>query len=212
MEGYWEIDYGYLNDHGEFGDQDYHNFGIAFTRRYGVWLSNSVRVIANFGQERDPGFKQTADGFIVLLENSFITSQPSTVVPYVNLFAGFDHPQSLARDAGAGGILLNTGILFETDGLTGFPKLDDTGFNTYGGALGIEFLFGLDQQLVLEGAIVQVDDDKPDRTALGNQYGLGFRYQIPVNNAMILRVDGMYGWREDEEDLSGIRFEFRWKF
>lgn len=31
--------------------------------------------------------------------------------------AGFGRPQSLARDAGAGGILKNEGIGFDTDGL-----------------------------------------------------------------------------------------------
>ena len=73
-----------------------------FTRRYGGWLSNSVRVIHNFGQDPDPGQPQTADGTLLLLENSLITRLPLTLVPYLNLFVGLDRPQSVARDAGAG--------------------------------------------------------------------------------------------------------------
>ena len=70
---------------------------------------------------------------MLIAENSLITSKPSTLVPYFNVWAGFDRPQPLADDSG---LLKNTGINFETDGLTGFPKLDDTGHDTFGGALG----------------------------------------------------------------------------
>ena len=61
----------------------------------------------------------------------------------LNAWVGIDRPQSLARAAGAGDILKNTGINFETDGLTGFPKLDDTGRDTFGAVLGIEYLSDL---------------------------------------------------------------------
>jgi hypothetical protein len=210
--GYWELGYGYLDDNSDAGDQSYHNLTAAFTRRYGNLFSNSVRVIYNTGQERDEGRRQTADGVLLLVENSLITSKPSTLVPYVNFFAGFDRPQSLARDAGAGGVLKNTGILFETDGLTGFPKMDDTANNTYGAALGVNYLFDLDQQIVLEAAILQPMNEDENRVATDAEYGVGFRYQLPLNNAMILRLDGIYAWREEAEDLAGVRCEFRWKF
>ena len=81
------------------------------------------------------GSRQNADGFLVLFENSLITNRSQVLIPYFNLFFGFDRPQSLARAADAGGVLRNTGINFETDGLTGFPKLDDTTNNTWGGHL-----------------------------------------------------------------------------
>ena len=55
-------------------------------------------------------------------------------MPYANFWAGFGTTQSLARAGGAGGVLKNTGINFETDGLTGFPKLDDTAVNSVGGS------------------------------------------------------------------------------
>lgn len=212
MNGYWELGYGYVDGENQFDDLSYHNLTAAFTRRYGGWLSNSVRIISNFGQNRSGIAKQTADGFVLLIENSLISSKPSTLVPYLNLFAGFDRPQSLARDAGAGGILKNTGINFETDALTGFPKLDDTANNTWGGALGVEYLFNLDQQIVVEIAGLKTRKSQSSRIAPGDQWGIGVRYQRPLTRAWIFRADGIIANREKADDLGGIRFELRRKF
>ena len=208
-EGYYEFGYGYIDDNTG-SDLSYHNFTGAFTKRYFGWLSNSIRVVAAVGQDPAGGAARTADGVILLLENSFITENPSTVIPYVNFFLSKDRPQSLARDAGAGGILKNTGILFETDGLTGFPKMDDTGRDVVGFAAGLELLFNLDKQLVFEIAGLRKHGN--DASAPGDQLGFGVRFQIPINNAMIFRVDAMYAIREDADNLSGIRAEYRFKF
>lgn len=218
MRGYWEIGYGYtrdssedgINDSGNFAD--YHNIIVSFSKRYGGILSNSIRVIWNFGQDEDT---DTADGVLILIENSLITSLPSTLVPYFNFFAGFDRPQSLANNNGN---LFQTGINFETDGLTGFPKLDDTGQDTFGGAIGIEYLFNLDKQIVLEFATVQ-ELEGAERAANfeGEQYAFQLRFQLPVNwgttwNATIFRIDAMYAILPEQEDLHGIRLEIRQKF
>ena len=211
-EGYWELGYGFTDGRSDLASLDYHNLTAAFTRRYFGRISNSTRVIWNFGQDPAAGLKQNADGVLILIENSYMTALPSTLVPYLNLFAGFDRPQSLARDAGAGGVLKNTGLLFETDGLTGFPKLDDTGRNTFGGALGVEYLFNLDQQIVLEAALVKRRDLNANTIALGDEIGVGARYQLPLNNAWILRADAMYAWRDNDRNLAGVRLELRRKF
>jgi hypothetical protein len=206
LEGYLEFGYGYVD--AEFGGLGYHNATAAFSKRYGRRLSNSVRVIGNFGQEPDPGLAKTADGVLVLLENSLITHKPSTLIPYINLFAGWDTPQSLARAAGSGGVLRNTGINFETDGMTGFPTLDARGHDSYGGAVGVEYLFNLDRQLVVEAAAVERMED----SVLGSEYALGIRFQEPLSNAWILRLDAMAGWRDLTEDVFGARLEIRRKF
>lgn len=214
-EGYIEAGYGYTRDTRDtFGGFSYHNMTLAFTKRYRNWLSNSMRVIWNFGQDPGPGRAKTADGWLVLMENSFITRKPYTLLPYANFFVGSNRPQSLARDFGAGGVLKNTGINFETDGLTGFPKLDDTANDTYGGAVGIEYLFNLDQQFVLEAAGLRPfgSDNKRDRVAKGDQFAVGARYQIPLSKRWIFRTDAIYGVREHEDDLAGIRGELRLKF
>ena len=114
----------------------------------------------------------------------------------------------------AGGVLKNVGLNFETDGLTGFPKLEDTGNNTYGGAIGIEYLFALNKQIVVEVATVQTigNENKINRIAKGDQYALGARYQMPLNNAWIFRTDAIAAALENVPNLYGVRFELRWKF
>jgi hypothetical protein len=210
--GYWEFGYGYTLGRKKFDDLSYNNLSVAFTRRYFDTISNSVRVIFNFGQDPDKGHATTANGALILIENSLISPLPLTLVPYFNLFAGFDKPQSLARAGTAGGVLVNTGLVFETDNLTGFPTLDATGHYTYGGALGVEYLFSLDQQIVFEVGGFNVFGDEEDRTAKGFQVAFGARYQRNLNNAWILRSDLILGARQFQENVFGARVELRRKF
>ena len=211
LNGYIEVDYAFLDDR-TFDDRSYHNIGIGYTRRYGRFLSNSTRVIVNAGQSTDV-VENTADGVLLLSENSLITGHPTNIVPYFNMFAGFDRPQSVARAGAAGGILRNTGILFESDNLTGYPTLDATANETYGFAAGLNLLGReLDQQLVLETAMLGVMGDAATRRAQGDQFGVGFRYQLPLSNSVIFRADGMMGFLRNDDDISGIRVELRKKF
>lgn len=206
--GYWEIDYAYLEDRNSARDRSYHNIGIGYTRRYGRWISNSTRIIVNAGQSTDGG-PNTADGVLLLSENSLITAHPSSIIPYFNFFAGFDRPQKAAGN----NVLKNTGILFESDGMTGFPTLDASAQNTYGGAIGLNMLpKDFSQQLVLETAFLGVMGDRADRNAVDDQYGVGARYQLPLNNSMILRADAMYGFLRNSSDINGVRVELRRKF
>lgn len=211
-QGYWEVGYAYTEgDSAALQAQSYHNLTLAFTRRYWDRISNSIRLIVNFGQD-DSLTVKTADGSLLLIENSLITSLPSTLVPYLNVFYGNGRPQSVARAAGAGGVLVNTGINFETDGMTGFPTLDASANDTAGAALGVQYLFDLTQQLVVELAVVKVQGNDPSRIAQGDQLGLGVRYQKALNRAWIARADAMFSSREQDGDQTGIRFEIRRKF
>lgn len=210
LEGYAEIDYAFIDGKDQFDDLDHHSFSAAFTKRWRDISSNSIRVIHTFGQDPLNGVK-TADGTLLVLENSLITSKPSTFIPYFNLFAGFDRPRSVARDNG--GLLKTIGINFESDALTGFPLLDDSGQDSWGGAIGINNLFALDQQLVVELAAVQLMDDKnPLGKAKGDQVALGVRYQRPLNREWLIRADAMRGWLDNDDNISGVRFEIRRKF
>ena len=205
-KGYIETGYGLLQGR---NDQDgllTHFVTGAYTRRYMNTLSNSTRVFVNFGD--DP--EGDSDGIAIISENSLITSLPSTLLPYANFFIGFGNPQPLVDGFNAG-ILKNVGINFETDALTGYPKLDDSGSNAWGGAIGLQYLFNLDQQLVFEVATVQPFKDD-DIGAEDGQYGLGVRYQIPLDRAWLFRADATYQILEDEEDNFGIRSEIRRKF
>lgn len=206
FSGYIEAGYGLLQGTGAQGDVVEHYLTAAYSRRYANTISNSTRVFANFGSDAEG----SGDGLAIISENSLITGLPSTLLPYANFFVGFGAPKPLVDGNGAG-ILKNVGINFETDALTGYPKLDDTGSNAFGGAIGLQYLFNLDQQLVFEAAMVQPfeDDGIGARHA---QYGFGARYQIPLSRAWLFRADATYQILDGEDDNFGIRAEVRRKF
>lgn len=209
--GYFEIGYAFLDDNAEQG-RSYSNVGISFTRRYLNLVSNSLRAIINTGQS-GPTDDRTANGVLLIAENSFLSPWPYNVVPYVNSWVGINDPQSVARAGAAGGVLFNEGILFESDNLTGYPTLDATANNTYGAAIGIDLLSAqFTHQLILEAAVVQAFDDAADRNAPGNEYGIGARYQFVISYNSLLRFDVMHGWINGGDDVSGVRAEYRWKF
>lgn len=208
FSGYVEAGYGLVQGTGEQDGLVQHYLTAAYTRRYANTLSNSTRVFANFGDDR--GGSGNGDGLAIISENSLITSLPSTLIPYANFFVGFGNPQPLV-DGNNAGILKNVGINFETDALTGYPKLDDTASNAWGGAIGLQYLFDLNQQLVFEVAMVQPFEDD-GIGAKAPQYGLGVRYQIALSRAWLFRADATYHILEDAEDNFGIRAELRRKF
>jgi hypothetical protein len=207
--GYIEAGYGLIQGNDDQIDGELTHFLTAsFTKRYYNTLSNSTRFFANFGDGNDQ------EGFLVISENSLISGLPSTLLPYANFFFGNGNPQPLVDGNGAG-LLKNVGISFETDALTGFPKLNDTGSNAYGGAIGLQYLFNLDQQLVFELATVQpYDDPIPGIGVADAQYAASIRYQIPINNDWLFRADATYQIVDnpDVEDNFGIRAELRRKF
>jgi hypothetical protein len=209
--GYIELGYARLDDAANLG-RSYNNVGVSYTRRYLNLVSNSLRAIVNSGQS-GPESSRTADGLLLIAENSFLSPWPYNVIPYVNTWVGFDDPQSVARSGPAGGVLFNEGILFESDNLTGYPTLDATANKTYGAAIGVDLLSPeFTHQLILEAAVVQVFGDSADRNAPGEQYGIGARYQVPISNATLLRFDVMHGWLNGADDITGARAEYRWKF
>ncbi len=208
--GYIETGYAYVRDRRQTG-LSYHNATASFTRRYLDRISNSIRVIVNAGQDL-PQADRTADGVLLLVENSWITAAPLTVVPYANFFVGWDRPQSVARAGVSGGILRNTGINFDTDGLNGFATLDPTGSDTAGGSIGIDLIGSrLDRQLLLEATYL-TPHGNANPAVPDDQYAVGTRYQHPVSHSTLWRFDAMYGWRRGLPDVYGTRIEYRWKF
>ncbi|MCU0954318.1 MAG: hypothetical protein MUC37_06825 [Hyphomicrobium sp.] len=205
FDGYIETGYAVIDAQGAQKGTT-HFLTAAYTRRYENWVSNSTRVFANFGDDPDGD----SDGVAIISENSLVTSLPSTLLPYANFFVGVGKPQPLVDGFNAG-ILKNVGINFETDALTGYPKLDDTGSNAFGGAIGLQYLFNLDQQFVFELATVQPFDN--DGTgAQDAQYAVGVRYQIPIDRAWLFRADATYQLLDNAPDNFGLRTELRRKF
>jgi hypothetical protein len=201
--GYIEAGYGVLQGREELDGQLTHFLTASYSRRYFNTFSNSTRFFGNFGNGKED------DGFVVISENSLITGGLSTLIPYANFFVGFGNPQPLVDGFNAG-ILKNVGINFETDALTGYPKLNDSGSDTFGGAIGVTYLFGKDlgQQLTFEAAMVQPFGSSDIPT----QYGVGVRYQIALTRAWLLRADATYQIVEDSDDNFGVRLELRRKF
>ncbi|MEM9367381.1 MAG: hypothetical protein AAGD07_15425 [Planctomycetota bacterium] len=209
-DGYIETGYAFLRDRKE-SRRSYHNMTISYTRRYRHRLSNSIRLIVNTGQD-GPKDQRTADGGLLLIENSLITAKPLTVVPYFNFFYGWGRPQSVARAGGSGGILRNTGLNFDTDGLNGLATLDTSGADTAGGAIGIDLIGDdFDRQWLLEFAY-QSEHGSLNPNVQGDQYAVGTRYQFPISHSRLLRFDVMHGWRGDLPNVYGTRMEYRWKF
>jgi len=221
LEGYWEVGYGYTyfddnvngnnatlaaTNNADDDELDYHSITIAYSRRYGGIISNSIRFMANVGQT---GGTQTADGFLVLVENSFITSLPSTLIPYFNMFMGYNNP---VRLAGQNDILQNTGINFEDDFSNNLTTLNNTAQDTYGAALGVEYLFSLDKQIVVELAYLREFENGDNAVVDEWQAGGAIRFQMPINNATILRADAQYSINNGQSDISSIRLEIRRKF
>ncbi len=205
FNGFIEAGYGLLQEDDDDGLLE-HFLTAAYTRRYGNTLSNTTRVFWNFGEDNS----QDVEGFAIISENSLISGLPSTLIPYANFFIGFDTPRPLVNGFNEG-LLKNVGINFETDALTGFPKLDDTASNTWGGAIGLQYLFNLDRQIVVELATVQPFDN-PIIGAKDPQYAVGFRYQMPLTRAWLIRADATYQFLDNSEDNAGVRFEVRRKF
>jgi hypothetical protein len=204
--GYIEGGYGLIQGKNELDGQYTNYLTASYSRRYFNTITNSTRVFANFGNAKND------EGFAIISENSIITSLPSTLLPYANFFVGIGNPVSLV-DGNNAGILKNVGINFETDALTGFPKLDDTGFDAYGGALGLQYLFNLDQQLVFEVAAVQpFNVDGGGAGVKDTQYGFGVRYQIALDKSWLFRADATYQILAGGEDNFGVRSEIRKKF
>jgi hypothetical protein len=236
LDGYIETGYGVIDFRDEVDEVDEeltHFLTAAYTRRYRNTLSNSTRLFLNFTDEFEGEFEGDNNGFALISENSLISGLPSTLIPYANFFVGVGEPQPLV-DGNNAGILKNVGINFETDALTGYPKLDDTASNAFGGAIGLQYLFNLDQQIVFEVALVQPFEDD-GIGARDTQFGFGVRYQIPINRAWLFRADATYqvlanadediddtfedsfedilegNFEDNFEDNFGIRVEFRRK-
>ena len=237
LDGYIEAGYGLIEGRDELDGLLTHFATVAYSRRYYNTLSNSTRLFVNFAD--DPvvdfadDFDGDNDGFAIISENSLISGLPSTLIPYANFFIGFGEPQPLV-DGNNAGILKNVGINFETDALTGYPKLDDTASNAFGGAIGLQYLFNLDRQIVFEVAMVEPFEDD-GIGAQDTQFGFGVRYQVPINRAWLFRADATYqvlakadediedtfedsfedilegNFEDNFEDNFGIRVEFRRK-
>ena len=215
LNGYLELDYAFIHDIRNLkqGDFSHHNLAGAYTHRIFDRVSSAWRVMSNVGQKRPASGPRQANGVLFLWENAWITPFPSVLVPYSNFFLGVGRTQSVARDNGD--VLKNTGINFETDGLTGFPRLNDSGADALGGALGVSYLFKYNRQIVAELATTHPYRGTTALTQagklLGTQVAGGLRFQQPFAQRCIVRFDVVGAFRKNDDPFYGVRLELRVK-
>jgi hypothetical protein len=94
--------------------------------------------------------------------------------------------------------------------MTAYPTLDATAHDAYGGSLGLEYLFDLAHQIVVEGSSVQRRGG--NKVLPGNEYSFSVRYQQPISPDLIIRFDAMKGFLQGQKDIYGVRAELRLKF
>ncbi len=215
--GHWELNAGSSTS----DIVDFTSIAVGFTRRYGNWLSNSVRILNSSGSFTDDAPADQADellsGTLLVLENSLITSKPSTLIPYLNLFAADGSPQQLA---GKNNILDKVGITFESNPVTLFSGIDPVARNNAGLALGLEYLFSLDQQFIIELGYSDVLDDKDTDSPAqitDTNLALGLRYQKNINTAWAYKVDFVHADKGENkngesEDSTHVKLEIFTKF
>ena len=56
------------------------------------------------------------------------------------------------------------------------------------------------------------DANELGRAAVDDQYGLGFRWQLPISRSWIVRADAMYGALKGADDIAGASGDMRYKF
>ncbi|MGQ0699003.1 MAG: serine/threonine-protein kinase [Panacagrimonas sp.] len=193
---YYEFDYGYLQDDNDDApfDRSYHNVSFAASKRFGAFMSHSTRVVHNFGQDAGPGGVRTADGTALILENSFMTRLPYTLLPYLNLFYGDESPQSLARDPGGWRPAEKRGPQLRDRQPHGFPE---TGRHRRQ-RLGRRPWPAIPVQPRSPGR-ARSGRPGPARRSQGTRcrMGGGLRFQQPFARQWIFRVDAIAGDREE---------------
>lgn len=215
--GHWEINAGASSS----DTADFTAIAVGFTKRYGSWLSNSLRVLNSSGSFTDAAPPTQDDdllsGTLVVIESSLITANPSTYIPYLNIFAADGSPQQLA---GKNNILEKVGITFESNPVTLFSGIDPVARNNAGLAIGLEYLFKLDQQFIIELGYSDILDDTNTTSPAeinDTNLALGLRYQKNINTSWAYKIDfvhvdlGENGVGEPE-DSTHTKFEIFTKF
>jgi len=177
---YIESGYAYIRDRNQ-DELSYHNMTVSYTQGYLDRISNSLRVSVNTSQDL-PTADRTADGVLLLVENSWITANPLTFVPYANFFAGWNRPQSIAPNRSPA-----TALLAGSCGTRGSISTQMASTDW--------------RHLTLLAATLPVG--RLAWTCWEASW---------ISNSTLWRFDTMYGWRDGLEDVYGTRMEYRWKF
>lgn len=176
------------------------NVGFGAIQRLGKF-NTAFRVNHSFRMGGDDTI-DAAEGTLLFGELSWTPDHTLDIV-YASAFWANDNYKSAARDPLTGGPLGRTGILFDAFGIGNqVSPIDNTAFETAGGALGYQRFFGLRKHIILEAG-GRSDTDGRDRA----EYGIAARWQQAISNRYIWRLDAYYVERTNHEDRSGFRSE-----
>ncbi len=203
-DGHWEFNIARSSS----DDTEFVTSALGFTRRYGSYLSNSIRIMHSSGTA-DAGI-DSVNGTLLVLESSIITSLPSTLIPYLNVFIADDSPQPIAITGKKQGVLNNIGIAFESDALMSVNGINAVAKNNLGGAIGIEYLFDLSKQLVFEAAMSDRISEG-DANSAGKTTAFAARYQQNINTEWAYKIDALI-INSDTQDNTTIKIEVFNKF
>ena len=179
--------------------------GLSSVQRFGH-LNTSFRLLASDAAEDDSA--AVATGSLFFFETAYTPARTDNNL-YVNGFVGKDSYTPAALAPAVGGPLARTGILFASVGLGSYGSpLDNNSGDVLGTAVGYQMFFsGGRKQLIVEAAV----RDETEGAELTSS-AIGARYQQAFGRHTILVLDIFGADLDNDEDNSGGRVEFRFKF
>ncbi len=205
-----DLDFAYVNaDDPTGGDGVY--LGVGDTRRIGLFNS-TTRINASFALDRETA---AVSNGVLLFQQFSITVPESKNIAFLNAFWGIDNYSSAARGGDRGGPLGQTGILFAAQGLGSYgAPLGNRANDAVGLALGYQIFLGTtDKQLVFEvGGRVRTRDPDFFGPTQPNEIATAVRYQMKLNQHLVLVFDAFIGAPEDRDTAYGLRSELLLKF
>jgi hypothetical protein len=202
------FDAAYVNDR----DADGLYLGAALIKRYFGLLSTTLRVNTSFALDKPSA---------AVSNGTLITGALSTVLPYsedivyLDAYWGLDNYSSADRGPDAAGPLGATGILFANPDLGHYASpLGDRPNSSLGAALGYQkYLGSTDRQIVLEvGGRSSTRTPAYFAPSEPNEFAIGARYQMKLNQNAILIFDTFVGFPQDRGTSYGFRTELSYKF
>ncbi|MEO6873097.1 MAG: zinc ribbon domain-containing protein [Chthoniobacterales bacterium] len=191
------------------GDGAY--IGVGDTQRIGL-LNSTTRINASFALDRETPAVSTG---VLLFQQFSMTLPDSEDIVYLDGFWGIADYSSAARGGDRGGPLGQTGILFAAQGLGSYgAPLGNRANDAVGLALGYQrFLGSKDRQIVFEvGGRVATRDPRFFSEDQPNEIAAAVRYQMKLNQHMVLVLDVFVGAPEDNDTAYGLRSELLLKF
>ncbi|MEP6820788.1 MAG: hypothetical protein ABI946_00400, partial [Chthoniobacterales bacterium] len=205
-----DLDFAYVNAEADTGGDGAY-LGIGIIRRFGL-INSTTRINGSVALDHET--PAVSNG--VLLFQQFATRQPeSDNFFYLNAFWGIGDYSSAARGGDRGGPLGQTGILFAAQGLGSYgAPLGNRANDAVGAALGYQiFLRSKAHQFIFEvGGRARTEDPRFFGASQPNSVAVAGRYQMKLNQHMVLVVDSFVGFPEDRATAYGFRSELLIKF